>query len=124
MTAFVCHTCGCRFGVESNLKRHAKLCIHTPVSTAKRMQVVSKPQRLRTPDEQPLLQSFGLVWHKWVQIRGRRVWVKTLDKPARLLAPYEREVPEGREWLNIRGGQDWLHTTKGREWLHTRGGHD
>jgi hypothetical protein len=42
MTAFVCHTCGRRFGVASNLNRHVKRCILKPVNTSNRaIQVAS-----------------------------------------------------------------------------------
>jgi len=36
MIAFVCDTCGRRFGVASNLNRHVKRCILKPVNTANR----------------------------------------------------------------------------------------
>ncbi|KAG1830036.1 hypothetical protein EV424DRAFT_1316046 [Suillus variegatus] len=49
--AFVCDTCGRRFGVASNLNRHVKRCILKPVNTANRTSQMTSSDSAGTSQE-------------------------------------------------------------------------
>ncbi|KAG9310449.1 hypothetical protein JVU11DRAFT_9590 [Chiua virens] len=51
--AFVCDTCGRRFGVASNLNRHVKRCILKPVNAANRVQMTASTTASATPSTPP-----------------------------------------------------------------------
>ena len=102
--AFVCETCGRRFGVASNLNRHVKRCILKPVNAANRPQMTTPPAAdtpLRTTDSPSVSTALSRASHKRTR-DGAADTASPPDSPTQAApkpAKRRRRAPSPSQWI-------------------------